>query len=134
MIVRDSTNVLNPKTTLFVVSTFARVAGPGTPLYRQAGYRVWDRAGRTPTYPFGHGLGCTDWAEPGPDRPARRPAAFASAGAGPGESAEATVELPRRAFEVWDETTKTWAYVKGSYEISAGRSITGRRRTAPINV
>ncbi|MFF9670678.1 beta-glucosidase [Streptomyces eurythermus] len=132
------------------------------------GYRAWDRAGRTPTYPFGHGLGYTDWAyesletdgtsvrvrvrntgerpgreviqlylspaEPAPDRPARRLAAFASVEAGPGESAEATVELPRRAFEVWDDTTKAWAFVKGSYEIFAGRSITDRRLTAPINV
>jgi RhtB (resistance to homoserine/threonine) family protein len=35
------TNVLNPKTTLFVVSTFAQVAGPGTPLYRQVGYGLF---------------------------------------------------------------------------------------------
>ncbi len=51
-----------------------------------------------------------------------------------GRAAEAAVELPRRAFEVWDDTTNAWAYVKGSYEISAGRSITDRRLTAPINV
>lgn len=25
------------------------------------GYRAWERAGRTPAYPFGHGLGYTDW-------------------------------------------------------------------------
>ncbi|MEU5344796.1 glycoside hydrolase family 3 C-terminal domain-containing protein [Streptomyces sp. NPDC020766] len=25
------------------------------------GYRAWEKAGRTPTYPFGHGLGYTDW-------------------------------------------------------------------------
>ncbi|WP_255951490.1 beta-glucosidase [Streptomyces odontomachi] len=25
------------------------------------GYRAWQRAGRTPVYPFGHGLGYTDW-------------------------------------------------------------------------
>ncbi|MDT6981981.1 LysE family transporter [Streptomyces lusitanus] len=35
------TNVLNPKTTLFVVSTFAQVVGPGTPLLRQAGYGLF---------------------------------------------------------------------------------------------
>ncbi|MEU3412884.1 LysE family translocator [Streptomyces sp. NPDC006658] len=35
------TNVLNPKTTLFVVSTFAQVLGPGTPLYRQVGYGLF---------------------------------------------------------------------------------------------
>jgi len=25
------------------------------------GYRAWEHAGRTPSYPFGHGLGYTDW-------------------------------------------------------------------------
>ncbi|MGC0332215.1 RhtB (resistance to homoserine/threonine) family protein [Streptomyces sp. SAI-170] len=35
------TNVLNPKTTLFVVSTFAQVVSPGTPLYQQAGYGLF---------------------------------------------------------------------------------------------
>ncbi|MEU7053465.1 LysE family transporter [Streptomyces lavenduligriseus] len=35
------TNVLNPKTTLFVVSTFSQVVGPGTPLYRQVGYGLF---------------------------------------------------------------------------------------------
>ncbi|MFI9425245.1 fibronectin type III-like domain-contianing protein [Streptomyces achromogenes] len=53
---------------------------------------------------------------------------------GEGRVAEAAVELPRRVFEVWDDTTNAWAYVKGSYEISAGRSITDRRLAAPINV
>ncbi|MEV5434576.1 LysE family transporter [Streptomyces sp. NPDC052682] len=35
------TNVLNPKTTLFVVSTFAQVVSPGTPVYQQAGYGLF---------------------------------------------------------------------------------------------
>lgn len=26
------------------------------------GYRAWDRAGATPAYPFGHGLGYTEWS------------------------------------------------------------------------
>lgn len=60
--------------------------------------------------------------------------AVAAAEAGPGESAEVTVELPRRAFEVGDEEARAWAYVKGSYEITAGRSIADRRLTAAINV
>lgn len=132
------------------------------------GHRAWQRAGRTPAYPFGHGLGYTDWAYesaeadgtavtvrvrntgeragreiiqvylapsgPGPSRPARWLAGFASVEAGPGERAEATVELPRRAFEVWDEATASWSYVKGSYEIEAGRSIEDRRITVTINV
>ncbi|UFR04674.1 glycoside hydrolase family 3 C-terminal domain-containing protein [Streptomyces sp. Go40/10] len=132
------------------------------------GHSAWERAGRTPSYPFGHGLGYTDWAYeslevdgttvrvrvrntgeragrevvqvyvspagPGPERPARRLAGFASVEAGPGQSAEADVELSRRAFEVWDEEAKAWSCVKGSYEITAGRSIADRRLIAPINV
>ncbi|MER5295600.1 LysE family transporter [Streptomyces pharetrae] len=35
------TNVLNPKTTLFVVSTFAQVVSPGTPVHRQVGYGLF---------------------------------------------------------------------------------------------
>ncbi|MFF8677987.1 glycoside hydrolase family 3 protein [Streptomyces sp. NPDC015237] len=132
------------------------------------GYRAWDRAARTPAYPFGHGLGYTEWAyesaqvdgttvtvrlrntgdrpgrevvqvylapvEPDPARPARFLAGFAGAEAGPGERAEVTVELPRRAFEVWDEATGSWAFVKGSYELGIGRSIADRRITSAITV
>ncbi|MET8077621.1 glycoside hydrolase family 3 C-terminal domain-containing protein [Streptomyces sp. NPDC005303] len=132
------------------------------------GYTAWEKEGRTPVYPFGHGLGYTDWtyesvevrgttvrvrlrnsgarpgrevvqvylapAEPDAERPARRLAGFAGAEAGPGESAEVTVEIPRRAFEIWDEKTSSWSYVKGSYEIQVGRSIGDRRVTATINV
>ncbi|WP_062649228.1 LysE family translocator [Streptomyces maremycinicus] len=35
------TNVLNPKTTLFVVSTFSQVVSPGTPVGQQAGYGLF---------------------------------------------------------------------------------------------
>ncbi|MFF7351284.1 glycoside hydrolase family 3 protein [Streptomyces filipinensis] len=132
------------------------------------GYRAWQKSGRTPAYPFGHGLGYTDWtyesldtdgttarvrlrntgerpgrevvqlyvcpAPGGPERPARQLAGFASAEAGPGESVEVSVTLPRRAFEVWDEKVKAWACVKGSYEIAAGRSIADLRLVEPINV
>ncbi|MFE8943726.1 LysE family translocator [Streptomyces sp. NPDC007856] len=35
------TNVLNPKTTLFVVSTFAQVVSPDTSLYQQVGYGLF---------------------------------------------------------------------------------------------
>ncbi|MFD5077684.1 glycoside hydrolase family 3 protein [Streptomyces sp. NPDC058371] len=69
-------------------------------------------------------------AEAGTERPVRRLAGFAVVEAGPGESVEAVVELPRRSFEVWDETAMSWAYVKGSYEVQAGRSLAdGRLRT-----
>lgn len=137
------------------------------------GYRAWEKEGRTPSYPFGHGLGYTDWTygtaeaeasredgvtvtvrvtnsgaragrevvqaylapvAPDPDRPARWLAAFAGIEAGPGETVEAVLELQRRAFEIWDESADAWAFVKGSYEIQVGRSITDRRLTAPITV
>ncbi|MFJ8104934.1 beta-glucosidase [Streptomyces sp. NPDC096132] len=132
------------------------------------GYRAWEKEGRTPSYPFGHGLGYTEWTYesvditgtgvtvrlrntgeraghevvqvylaptgPGTDRPARWLAGFAGVEAGPGESAEVTVELPRRAFEVWDEAAHRWVFVKGSYEIQVGRSIADRRITATVNV
>ncbi|MFF5184898.1 LysE family transporter [Streptomyces sp. NPDC000345] len=35
------TNVLNPKTTLFVVSTFSQVVNPGTPVAQQVGYGLF---------------------------------------------------------------------------------------------
>ncbi|MFJ3664857.1 beta-glucosidase [Streptomyces sp. NPDC090106] len=131
------------------------------------GYRAWAKENRTPSYPFGHGLGYTDWTydsvevtgttvkvrvrntgdRPGrevvqlylaPTRPEGRPerllAGFASVEAAPGETAEATIEIPRRAFETWDEKEGTWSFVKGSYEIQAARSITDRRLTTTINV
>ena len=138
------------------------------------GYRAWEKAGRTPSYPFGHGLGYTDWSydeiaadgtsvtvrvtnsgarhgrevvqvylapvdaptetDTAPERPARWLAGFAGVEAGPGESVEVIVELPRRSFEIWDETANSWAVVKGSYEIHAGRSITDRRVSTTINV
>ncbi|MFE7932016.1 glycoside hydrolase family 3 protein [Streptomyces sp. NPDC057456] len=71
---------------------------------------------------------------PAPERPARWLAGFAGVEAGPGESAEVTVEIPARAFEVWDEADHRWSFVKGSYEIQVGRSIADRRITAAINV
>ncbi|MGC0403690.1 beta-glucosidase [Streptomyces sp. SAI-126] len=132
------------------------------------GYTAWEKEGRTPAYPFGHGLGYTDWtyesvevrgttvrvrlrnsgdragrevvqvylapAEPDAERPARRLAGFAGVEAGPGESVEVTVEIPRRAFEIWDEKSSSWSYVKGSYELQVGRSIGDRRVTVTINV
>ncbi|MFI6464697.1 beta-glucosidase H [Streptomyces sp. NPDC050538] len=132
------------------------------------GYRAWEKEGRSPSYPFGHGLGYTDWSydaieaegtrvtvritnsgarhgrevvqvylapvETDLERPARWLAGFAGVEAGPGESVDVVVELPRRSFEIWDETANAWAFVKGSYEIQAGRSITDRRVATTINV
>ncbi|MFT9480745.1 beta-glucosidase H [Streptomyces sp. Mo3] len=73
-------------------------------------------------------------SEPDAERPARWLAGFAGVEAGPGENAEVTIGLPRRAFEIWDEKTSTWSLMKGSYEIEVGRSITDRRLATTINV
>ncbi|TMR97864.1 glycoside hydrolase family 3 protein [Nonomuraea basaltis] len=132
------------------------------------GYRAWEKEGRTPSYPFGHGLGYTTWTydslevigitatvrvrntgdRPGRetvqlylapvadtvDRPARWLAGFATVEATPGETAEAVVELPHRAFEIWDERVPGWSQVKGSYELQASRSLTDTRLTTRLEV
>ncbi|MGW5862380.1 beta-glucosidase H [Streptomyces sp. NPDC055239] len=68
------------------------------------------------------------------DRPIRWLAGFTGVEAAPGESAEVRVELPRRAFETWDEATNSWTYRSGSYEIQVGRSIADRRLSETIAV
>ncbi|KPI03202.1 Beta-glucosidase [Actinobacteria bacterium OK074] len=73
-------------------------------------------------------------ADPGPDRPARWLAAFATVTAEAGESVVAVLDIPRRTFEIWDEPGGAWVFVKGSYEIEAGRSISDRRAATTINV
>ncbi|MGW7067398.1 glycoside hydrolase family 3 protein [Streptomyces sp. NPDC054855] len=71
---------------------------------------------------------------PGGDRPARWLAGFAGVEAAPGESVEVRIEVPRRAFEIWDESADAWSYQSGSYEIQAGRSIADLRLTETIAV
>ncbi len=132
------------------------------------GYRAWDKAGATPAYGFGHGLGYTDWtyeslvatpdeaavrlrntgartgretvqlylappAGGAVERPARALAAFASVTATPGESVEVRIPLPRRAFEIWDESAGEWAYQKGAYTLEAGRSLDDRRLSVTLD-
>ncbi|MFG2674723.1 glycoside hydrolase family 3 protein [Streptomyces sp. NPDC048445] len=134
------------------------------------GYRAWDKAGASPSYPFGHGLGYTSWAyeslevegtsvtvgvrntgaRPGrevvqvylapaaagavPPRPARWLAGFAGVTAAPGETARVTIDLPARAFEVWDEEGGRWRRMTGRYEVRVGRSIEDIRLGAPLTV
>ncbi|MEW1923952.1 glycoside hydrolase family 3 C-terminal domain-containing protein [Streptomyces sp. NPDC088360] len=132
------------------------------------GYRAWEKAGATPAYAFGHGLGYTDWTyeslvvegttatvrvrNSGPragrevvqvylaptandgDRPARWLAGFSGAEAAPGQSVEVRIELPRRAFGIWDESANSWSHQGGSYEIQVGRSIADRRLSETITV
>ncbi|MFF5704398.1 beta-glucosidase [Streptomyces sp. NPDC012794] len=130
------------------------------------GYRAYEALGVTPAYPFGHGLGYTDWAyeslEATADRvrvrltntgtrrgrevvqvylaplagrdghPPSRLAGFAGVEAGPGESVEAEIELPARAFEVWDEDAHGWRRTGGAHEVRAGRSHADTRLTATL--
>ena len=58
------------------------------------GYRAWARAGATPAWPFGHGLGYTTWdhtslhvsAPPSADAPARLSVALRNTGSRPGRT------------------------------------------------
>ncbi|WP_327246497.1 beta-glucosidase family protein [Streptomyces sp. NBC_01320] len=68
------------------------------------------------------------------ERPARRLAGFARVQAAPGESAEAVIELDRRAYEIWDETAYDWTLVPGTYEVQAARSLGDVRLTAATEV
>ncbi|MGW7076088.1 beta-glucosidase H [Streptomyces sp. NPDC054866] len=68
------------------------------------------------------------------NRPARWLAGFAGAEAAPGESVEVRIELPRRAFEIWDDDANSWAHQGGSYEIQAGRSLADRRLSETVVV
>lgn len=140
------------------------------------GYRAYERQGIEPAFPFGHGLGYTDWAyeslevtpatarvrlrntgtRPGREvvqlylapraaasggprgadveRPASWLAAFAGVEAGPGESVEAVVALPARAFEVWDEDAQRWQRVTGDYEVRASHAHGDTRLTATLDI
>lgn len=98
------------------------------------GYRAWDRADATPSYPFGHGLGYTDWTyESLTVNATTATARVRNHGRRAGrEAVEARVELPRRAFEIWDEKSNAWAHQGGSYQVEAGRSLADRRLCAPL--
>ncbi|MFI0709673.1 beta-glucosidase [Streptomyces inhibens] len=156
------------------------------------GYRAWQRSApataTAPAYPFGHGLGYTDWeyesldttpdsvrvrvrnagdrpgrevvqiylaptsdaAPDAPERPVRWLAGFAVVEAGPGESAEAEIPLPDRAFAVWSSASEGsaasgdgaqwsgqedgWRRVKGVYTVEAAHSVDDRRLTAEVTV
>jgi beta-glucosidase len=62
----------------------------------------------------------------GPDDDPRRPirvlASFASVGADPGETIEARLTVPARAFARFDEARSEWVWHPGTYTLHAGRS------------
>ncbi|MER5730066.1 glycoside hydrolase family 3 C-terminal domain-containing protein [Streptomyces sp. NPDC002138] len=66
------------------------------------------------------------------ERPASWLAGFASLEAGPGESVEAEIALPARAFEIWDEGAGAWQRVGGAYEVRASHSHADTRLTATL--
>ncbi|MFD3532253.1 glycoside hydrolase family 3 protein [Streptomyces sp. NPDC058664] len=70
----------------------------------------------------------------GPDRPERRLAGFGCVEAGPGETVETQIALPRRAFEIWDEEKNAWTFVPGRYEVRAAHSLADTRLTVTLEV
>ncbi|MFJ6717535.1 beta-glucosidase [Streptomyces sp. NPDC091259] len=68
------------------------------------------------------------------ERPASRLAGFASVAAAPGESVEAEVVLPERAFEIWDEAAGSWRRIGGEYEVRASHAHGDTRLTAVLRV
>jgi beta-glucosidase len=67
--------------------------------------------------------------DPGPERPERWLAGFAVVSAEPGESAEVTVEIPERAFQIW---AGGWTTVPGTYALRVGRSYADLRLSVPV--
>ncbi|MFG2296955.1 glycoside hydrolase family 3 C-terminal domain-containing protein [Streptomyces sp. NPDC048603] len=73
-------------------------------------------------------------AEEGPDRAPGGLAGFAAVEAGPGESVETEIVLPRRAFETWDEEAGAWHRTGGTYRVRAGHSYADTRLTATLHL
>jgi beta-glucosidase len=67
-----------------------------------------------------------------PSRPVRELAAFGTATAAPGETAEVTLDVPARAFARWDEVTDGWVWPPGQFTVHIGRSSRDLRLTAQI--
>ncbi|MGW4850082.1 beta-glucosidase [Streptomyces sp. NPDC004288] len=68
------------------------------------------------------------------ERPARWLAGFVNVEAAPGETVEAVVALPRRAFEIWDEEKHDWTLVGGAYEVVGAHSLADARLTATLEI
>ncbi|GAA2873900.1 hypothetical protein GCM10010517_34480 [Streptosporangium fragile] len=66
-----------------------------------------------------------------PRRPRRRLAGFAAVTAEPGRAATVTVELPERAFQIWDGG---WRTITGGYLVEAGRSVADRPLSAELTL
>lgn len=71
-------------------------------------------------------------ATPDESRPSRWLVGFAVAEAGPGETAEVSVEIPRRAAEVWSENG--WRLLSGDYVLQTGHSLDDIRLTTALTL
>ncbi|MBO3748858.1 glycoside hydrolase family 3 protein [Streptosporangiaceae bacterium NEAU-GS5] len=69
--------------------------------------------------------------QPDPHRPERWLAGFAVVSAEPGETAEATVEIPERAFQIWSDGG--WVTVPGRYVLHIGRSYANLPLSLDVN-
>ncbi|WP_327252583.1 beta-glucosidase family protein [Streptomyces sp. NBC_01244] len=68
------------------------------------------------------------------ERPASWLAGFASVTAEPGESVDVEIPLPERAFEIWDQPSRSWQRIGGGYEVRASRSHGDTRLTAALDL
>ena len=80
------------------------------------GYRHFDRTGREPRYPFGHGLGYTRWEYLAAELLVPRPA---------GAEVTADIAIPLRRVAHWDTVTGGWQIEPGEFQLGIGRSSRG---------
>ena len=66
------------------------------------------------------------------EHPVRWLAGFTTVDAEPGTTVTATITIPRRAFEVWDEASGTWRLPFARYTLHIGRSVTDIRTTVDL--
>jgi beta-glucosidase len=69
-----------------------------------------------------------------PSRPLRTLAGFATVTAEPGETVEARVTLPARAFACFDQSGRDWVTPAAAYTMRAGRSSRDLRLEATVDV
>jgi len=67
-------------------------------------------------------------------RPPRELAAFGTARAQPGESAEVVLRVPARAFARWDTGAGGWVWPAGRYTLHVGRSSRDLRLSATVQL
>jgi len=141
------------------------------------GYRWYDARDIEPLFPFGHGLGYTDWQfgaahvaggatagvtvtvpvtnigartgatvvqvyvaaptdgpPPSPRRAVRELRGFAKVTVEPGETVDAEVWLPERAFAMWSVDAHDWVVPAGTYDVLVGDSSRSLRSAGTVVV